>query len=443
MTPIYTSSDVYHCISVVANEPSRNAKIYLLEDYLNFDIFRIIVELAYDPYKTYGVLKVNRPIETGDFDFDSITFELLDALAGRDLTGNIALEAIRAELERLNYESGGLFIDILNKDLRAGFNVKSINKAMPGLIPEIGYMRCSLLKDVNVNLEWDWSKGIYSQEKMDGMFVNINIFSDGVSLLTRKGHRFENDYFANITRYLSKTVPYNCQLHGELLIEENNEILDRKTSNGIFNHLLKGKGGLKITQAPVLYLWDIIPENVAKYLLEYNVPYEERFSIVQTLKSRDVRTVESKIVFNYDSALDHYFDIRDRGGEGTIIKHPALPWKNHTSKFQIKMKAEKECELEVVDFNSGKGKFKGTLGSLVCMSDCGCLVVNVSGFTDEIRDEIWSNRGNWMGAIVTIRFNEVIKGKNQFDKYSLFLPRFIERRLDKDVADELDYIARL
>ena len=47
-------------------------------------------------------------------------------------------------------------------------------------------MRCSLPTQVNLK-DLEWSVGVFAQEKADGMFVNINVFPDGVKLLSRQG----------------------------------------------------------------------------------------------------------------------------------------------------------------------------------------------------------------------------------------------------------------
>ena len=45
----------------------------------------------------------------------------------------------------------------------------------------------------------------------------------------------------------------------------------------------------------------------------------------------------------------------------------------------------------------------------------------------------------YLGKIITVKYNEKITKKDS-DEISLFLPRFVEVRADKDVADNLDRI---
>ena len=88
----------------------------------------------------------------------------------------------------------------------------------------------------------------------------------------------------------------------------------------------------------------------------------------------------------------------------------------------------------VTDWIEGTGRNVGRLGALTVQSADGSLVCNVgSGFTDEDRDTISTDI---IGSIITVKYNEIIKDKNS-DTRSLFLPRFIEIRLDKTEVDTL------
>jgi hypothetical protein len=67
------------------------------------------------------------------------------------------------------------------------------------------------------------------------------------------------------------------------------------------------------------------------------------------------------------------------------------------------------------------------------------MEVSVSGFTDSQRVEISKSVDEWIGEIIAVRYNEKITDRN--GNNSLFLPRFVERRTDKTVADTWDALA--
>ena len=124
-----------------------------------------------------------------------------------------------------------------------------------------------------------------------------------------------------------------------------------------------------------------------------------------------------------------------QGHEGIILKSTAGLYENKRVNHQIKIKAELEADLVVTDWIEGTGRNEGRLGALTVESADGSVKVNVgSGFSDELRDEI--TKDTILGSIITVRYNEIIQDKNSSTK-SLFLPRFLEVRLDKDTADIL------
>lgn len=443
------SYTIYSCLDIIAGEPKTSVKVALLEEFLEEEEFVKVIKLAYDPLINYGILAIEPPLITGERNFDGSTYELLDCLAKRILTGNQARAAIKQHLSELNKESGELFINILNKDLRAGFSAKLINKAAPGTIETFPYMRCSTLKEVDM-LKLDWKTGLYSQLKADGMFLNIEI---GITLaygghdfkvFTRNGMQFPVEVFSRLPQILMPGYQY----HGEGIVYEitSGDALTRKVSNGILNSILQsGAEALPKHLGIKVLLWDMVPiEDIKASISE--IPYCNRFANLESLiiksATRYASLIPTEIVHSLADAYTHFKTVTEDGYEGTVLKDPRAFWEDKTSRKQVKMKSEKECELEIVDVTEGKGKYVGSTGSVLCTSSDKFLEVNVSGFTDEERDNIWNNKENWIGRVITVKFNEVIDDKHG-GKYSLFLPRFVEKREDKLTADTTDYILNL
>lgn len=200
-------------------------------------------------------------------------------------------------------------------------------------------------------------------------------------------------------------------------------------------------------------VWDQIPLTAVVRKGKYEVPYAQRLSGLITqlaplkphavggqARSPAIAVIDTKIVKSLAEAYRHYSALLKEGKEGTIIKTKEAIWKDGTSKEQIKLKLEAPCELEVVGFNDGNGKNAELFGSLICRSSDGLLEVNVSGFSDALRLIIHNDREDWMGAIITVMSNSIMEISPSNKLCSLFLPRFVERRRDKDVADDLPRI---
>jgi DNA ligase-1 len=414
---------------------------------------------ALDNIDTFGVKKVPELYDAPGKGLSFAEFkDLADKLIKRELTGGAATQAISDVMWKATRDEwNGWYRLILLKDFKAGFSESTVNKAVKDVnaayvVPTTPYMRCSLPAKSNME-EWDWSKGIYSETKADGMFANVNVSEDSYVWVTSRGGTLFPAGVLGIEDELAATLDKGTQTHGELTIYIDGVLQAREIGNGIFNSLLKG-GTLEANQKVVYDCWDQIPLSVALPKGKYAVTYDVRFDNIkrQIVKAHNdavkngtktsVHMTETRVVYSMAEAIVHYKEHRARKLEGTILKTPELIWKDGTSKDQVKMKEEIDVELKVIGFNPGKGKNADTFGSIQCQSECGLLEANFSGFEDDMRKAIWADRINWPGKIITGRSNSLLapsKGKKN-GMWSLFLPRFIEERMDKTVADTLEQI---
>lgn len=441
------SKDVLIALNKIAENPSKNDKQALVSDYVKHDTFKAVCKLAYDPFMIFGILptKAHEQIEPGELFFDeNETMSFLQDLMDRKLTGNAAKEALEKQLRTLSAESAELLIRILRKDLRAGFSESTINKATADLIPVFPYMRCSLPKEVKFE-DWEWSKGVISQEKADGMFANGNRIKGTLYFSSRQGSPFPMDEFADLIEEAKSHLHENFQYHGELMVERNGKVLPREIGNGILNSVLKG-GKFGEGERPIYCIWDLIPISAVKSKGRYDVPYLSRLKDIRdtTKDCKSIRMIETKVVTSLKSAYDHFFALTEQGKEGTVAKKPTMIWKDGTSKDQVKLKVEAPCELEIYDIANGKigSKNEGLPGALCCQSSCGSLKVDVTVKNEKMRKEIEKDREHWKGKIVTVIFNQILKPSASNDDYSLFLPRLAEDvyRTDKSEADSLERI---
>jgi len=438
------SDEIYDAIRVIAQESSINAKRELLERYLQDASFKWVITIAMEPLANFGVLpEYVKPPQGACAVFGERTLNLLGDLHSRKLTGNEALAHVDYELKHLSPKSSMLLVDILNKDLKANIGVKLVNKAYGAkLLTEHPYMRCSLPKDVKLET-WPWERGVFSQVKMDGMYATA-VCNNSVDFFTRKGHVFpDNERFKILKENIKSAIPEGVQLSGELLVMRGGKFLDRKTGNGILNSILKTNADIPANLALCYIAWDMISNEEAK---QGKSPreYEQRINELMTCihmfcKSSHLRAIETNCVYSLEEAQKDFAEKRKAGEEGTIIKRPDGLWKNGTSRDQVKLKEEAEADLCVVSMLEGTGKNEDLFGSLLCETSDGRLRVAVSGFTDEARAKIFNSWGedNWAGAIIAVKYNEVIKQRDS-ELYSLFLPRFVERRYDKEEADTLE-----
>jgi DNA ligase-1 len=434
------SDEIYDLVELIAATPGTKDKINLVKE-IDSEDFESVLRLAYDPYITFGIRRII-PEEPGTCEWDDWTHKLLSMLQGRIITGNEAVMEVEKELMRLSEESGDLLARVLKKDLRMGMDAKNINKAVPGLIPRVAYMRCSLPKHIGIE-SMEWEKGVISQEKANGLFANLTLGLEN-SFMTRKGMYFVNpSEFSGLFEQAADYLKPFHQYHGELLVSRDGKILSRKEGNGILNSVRLG-GVFKSGEKPIYKVWDYVPLQ-ALADGRYERAYEERLSDLEymTKYSEDIQSIDSKWVFSYEEARAHYDELRavvENGvrKEGTVCKKRSAVWLDGTSTEQIKLKGEQDCELLVIGFNPGKGKYEGQVGSLICVTEDRLLTVCVNLRSDEQRASV---DYKWLGHIVQVVYCDLIQDKK--GKYSLDLPRLSEEepiRWDKDTADTLEYL---
>jgi DNA ligase-1 len=436
---IASNSSKLHKIAVIKREAEAGNK----------DFFAGL-HFALNSLDTFGVKKVS--VRTGP-DGPGLSFVTFATFAyefiARNITGGKQQDTI-ADLMAMatNHEWNGWYRLILIKDLKAGFSESTVNKAVKGVnkdyvIPTTPYMRCSLPEKSNME-DWDFAEGVYSQIKADGKFTYVNISKAGDIWITSRSGTLVPAGAMGIEEDALKTFTHGTSTHGELTVYRNGVMLERQIGNGILNSVAQG-GSFGEGEIAVFDCWDQIPLDQFVPKGEYKVPYHTRFKALEKQVmaraldgSNDVlqiHIIETKIVYSADELLEHYRDARRRKLEGTVAKSRYCFWKDGTSKDQVKQKEVIDIELEVTGFTAGKNKFAHLFGSLECTSSDRLLQVYASGMSDDLRNAIHNDRAGWMSGIVTIRSNGIMYSTKVGKPHSLFLPRLIERRDDKDTAD--------
>lgn len=443
------SNEIFAAIEEIAATASKNAKLELLKKYSGDADFVKVLKYSYDPFITFGMQQIPEPQAelalAAQFDMDTV--EILDDLASRKLTGNEAREVLSAELGMLSPESGELLRRIIRKNLRAGFSESSINKAIPGLIPEFAYMRCSLPKATKFET-WPWEQGVFFQEKMDAMFANVDHELNGsVSIRSRQGSPLPAEKFSELVSEVRALTTPDHQMHGELIVLRDGKHLPRAESNGVIDRVVDG-GNFEPNERPIFVVWDQVPLTAVTKKGKYKAPYKQR--LLSLVKQLDVthdsalELIDSPLVYSLQEAYARAAKLMRMGKEGGVIKHPEAIWEDGTSKHQIKVKLEFNVDLVIRGISPGSAgtKNEGRAGTFACESACGQLKVDVTVKNEALRDRADANPDEFIDRIIAVTANDITEPGESNDFHSLYLPRMAEGnyRLDKSVADTLQQI---
>ena len=105
---------------------------------------------------------------------------------------------------------------------------------------------------------------------------------------------------------------------------------------------------------------------------------------IQMVKTDLAFTVEEvREFFNHYVSLDY---------EGIIIRHFQASYFRRRSPFMMKFKPKKSDIYPIVGFIEGTGKYKGTIGAIICETDGDQFEVGSFSLTDEERMKLWNKR---------------------------------------------------
>lgn len=411
------------------------AKTSLLQKFVGDKDFVWMVKMALDQGHSFGIENFPAYAEyVSSADGEMIlALEDLKTLSGvNDAKASQIYHMMCSSEARYNVVSR-----ILRKDLRCGVAAKTINKVIPGLVFRVAYQRCATADHVD---KIKYKPGAILQLKANCMFAYL--LPDG-SFMTRKGERCSipgnpvSSFVAGLPGLNDKVLA--CEIG---IVGNDGKFLNRAESNGLINAFFKGGGDPEIAKRLRAYTWLFLTQEefyAGQSKTAYRYMWDALTQMIPPLGS-PIQPIPSWYVQSYEEAMTKTKALIREGQEGTVLKSMAEDffWADEDpSYYQVKLKAEAECEFKIIGAYQGDSnkKYAGMLGGIRVCSKDGLIVSDVgSGFTDEQRKlgvQSWLDRA---GEIITVKFNGITK-PNEDGIRSLDHPRLIEVRDDKEEAD--------
>ena len=414
---------------------SRLAKESILLDAMNegLDEFFEGVRMALDPLYTFGVKQVptKDTVISGQGCEWKIFVELAEKLNKRELTGHAARDAINLVMSSATAEQwNGFYRRILIKDLRCGVSEKTVNNVAKKngfdkyMVP---VFTCQLAHD-SANHEKKMVGPKQIEIKLDGVRV-LTVIKDGkVEMFSRNGKQFHNfgHIIAEIEAVLKdKPAPYDLVLDGEVMSANFQDLMKQ---------VHRKSGG--VAKDAVLHLFDMIP--LDKFLEgKYEVEQSKRSQYVWHWVDANKDALEHVQALDWEDVdlsspegQDRFVELNkaavDGGYEGVMIKDQKAVYECKRSHAWLKAKPFIEVTLKVVAVEEGTGRNEGRLGAIIVEGEDDGYTYHLncgSGFTDDQRDQFWTNRDNVVGSLVEIRADARTKSQDS-DTYSLRFPRF-------------------
>lgn len=441
-------SQIYDLIESLAATSKHTEKEAILRAVIGTDMEELVKNVmvaTYDNRINYWIKKFPFPEEDSldGLAESKIPFEealsRLSVLANRSITGNAALAYATNLCASMEREDAIILDRVIKRDLRCSVTATTANKIWPDLIYQHPYMRCSSFSKKSLENN---NLPCFSQTKADGLYIDIVVEKNGSSVAMTRSGQYLKCIPWPIEDHLSQ-FPGKVLMGEALILGDDGKYLPRKEGNGILN-----SDDIPMDKV-VFVLWDVVDIDDWRKGSS-KVPYQDRLNSLHKMMppadpsfdiSYHMRVVSTKIVNSVDEVIEHFKEEVEKGEEGTVVKDFSGLWADGTSKHQVKVKIEFECELKIKSYKEGAGKHKGRLGAFVLESSEGLVEVSAGGgYSDKQRDEMWVNREDYISKIATVKSNDLIQNRGSLDKYSLFLPRFIEIRSDKTEADSFERV---
>lgn len=314
-----------------------------------------------------------------------------------------------------------IYIKLLSKTLRLGVTAKTVNKIIPGLIPEWEVQQAYPIEKYPLAD----GKQFWITQKLNG--VRATFYSG--QFIARSGVPYTG--LEHISDELSWAERLGVVLDGELTLKDKGELSDNeafRVATGILNSDNVNKTRICYT------IFDVIP--IADF--ESNLPrtlYSDRRALLDSLVSRELTSAKYASVLpilycgTEQSAIWELLDRMVAEDNEGLMVNTNVPYKRTRHRGILKVKQFYTMDLPIIRCEEGSGRLTNTLGAFV-LEYKGNEVKVGSGFSDEQRKEFWVSRGDLSGMLCEVKYKEISSDKNT-GLESLQFPVFVSLRMDK------------
>ena len=420
-------------VKEISANNSRKYKQEVLQKYKDDPVIHRYLKIAFDPYAVYGIStkKLYKTVGGSRITDVNSIFELFTFLTqhntGTDQVVSLCQEILNCVATN-DRDAADLLEKLICKDLSIGVDAKTINSVIPGLIPTFSVMLANKYFDKPEYLE---GFDFVLTTKIDGGRIIAIRENDQVSFFTRAGQRYEG--LVDLEKELRDNFIGDYVFDGEITILENAGV----PSKDAYKQAMKitrsdgEKHGLK------MIIFDCMPLRDWK-AQKSNYEYITRREMLESAFSKRPHTYFEVLPVLYrgkdTSKVLQYLDKAIANNEeGIMINLSHAPYDFKRTNALLKVKKMSTVDLEVVGYEEGSGRLSGTLGAILVRYKDGNTVKVGSGFSDELRKQIWHNPEDIIGKIIEVQYFE--ETTNADGGKSLRFPVFKDFRPDKLEAD--------
>lgn len=353
--------------------------------------------MGHDPFTPFHVVKVPRVSRSSRSPLASeearwgVFFDAAIQCATRRVSGNAALDLMHSALCQVTEAEELWMRRVLKKHMAIGASEKTLNRVVPGLVPTFEVQLAQKFEEKRLQ----GRDSVFVEPKLDGIRCLAVVRGGGATLFARSGKLISN---------------FDDTIGAQLV----------RLGEGCYDGELMGRDFISLMQQA--YRKDDVDLSDTHFALFDYLPLEdwddrkstlgcaERYQVLETRLGQGFASLRlvprETVAADYSRIKDLHDSYVSQGYEGAMVKCPSSPYRFGRGFEVMKLKAFHDVDLPIEGFIEGTGKHEGKLGSVI-VSYQGTEVQVGSGFSDELREQIWANRDSFLGRVIECRYQEV------------------------------------
>lgn len=406
-----------------------NAKLAVLKKYRYDEFFKRFLYYALNPSITYNLSENTLRLKEGEsYDETGLFFfndffdccEYLSRLRGID-------DATVRQVKTLLYgycrndRERELWIKLFAKTLRLGVTAKTVNKAIPDLLPVWEIQQAYPIDRYPIEDGTEF----WLTQKLNG---NRATYYRG-RLIARSGTPYQG--LEHIEDKLFEFCDRNgVVLDGELILQNRDGISDNEAFR-IATGILNSNGD----KTDICFaIFDMIPLRDFESA-DPKVPYSVRRDAMHSPQAQNALNTDCTFILPLlyrgrdQQLIWEFLDRMVAEDKEGLMLNTDVPYYRTRHRGILKVKRFYTMDLPIIGVEEGTGRLAGTLGALV-LDFKGNEVKVGTGFSDEQREAFWQGYIPLDGKLCEVKYKEISSDKKT-GMESLQFPVFVRLRDDK------------
>jgi DNA ligase-1 len=392
----------------------------VIAKYSENESFLNVLDFAFNPFIVTGLAKkkMNKKLPPIAIPIHMDLNDLLEYIKKNNTGNDNTVQVVQTWISKQPDEAHEFLTKLVIKDVTVGVSAKTVNKVIPGLIPEYAVQHAKRWEDQKHKIKGEFAITL----KYDG--VRCTIFNlDEPKAYSRQGKDFGEltEIFEQV-----KFLPRGYVFDGELVADASEDM----HSKDIFRLTTKITGTKGAKSGLNFMAFDVIPYD--EYLKGKSSKkwIDRRTSLANMIDEEDMPNIKLakvlEITADKEQVKEHFEQVIEAKAEGLVMCDTNAYYQTKRVDSILKLKPVKDADLIIVGVKEHKDGNR--LGSIIV--DYKGFNVNAgSGLSEEEGIEYWKKRDELIGKIAQVEY--LNESTNEQGGLSLRHPVFVRLREDK------------